>query len=220
MTRFASRRAVLFDLDGTLVDSAPDLRTAVNELLASHDAAPLSLDDVRAMIGDGAAQLVHRALAARGLLDAPADLERFRERYAAHCLDETRAYDGVPGLLARLRDAGRSVAVVTNKPTAFAERVLQGIGLRDLCREVVGPERAKARKPDPAHVLGTLDLLGAAPSDAVVVGDGETDVAAGRGARCATVAVLWGNRGRAALEAARPDALAASVAELAHLLGA
>lgn len=218
MRAFADRGVLLFDLDGTLIDSAPDLGAAIDDVLAEHGGAPLSGADVRAFIGDGAAMLVRRAFAARGLGEKPGALPRFRERYDARCLERTRPYAGMPELLERLAAQGRRAAVVTNKPTPFAEKILAGLGLSARLAAVVGPELAAAKKPDPAHVRAALERLGAAPEDAVMIGDGPTDMAAGRLAGCATIACLWGYRGRSELEREQPTAWAATPEQLAALL--
>lgn len=215
----ASRRAVLFDLDGTLVDSVGDITSAVNDVLGDERLAPLADADVRRLVGDGAAVLVSRAFRAREAAEPADALARFRARYDARCLDTTRPYAGVPELLAALASRGTRVGVVTNKPTTFAEKVVKALGLARHVGAVVGPELAAAPKPSPAHVLAALERLGAAPSEAVVVGDGSTDVRAGRASGCATVGVLWGYRSREELLACGPDHVVATVGELAALLG-
>ena len=213
-----ARPVVLFDLDGTLVDSVPDITASVNVVLGRDDLPPLGPDVVRQLVGDGARVLVERAYAHHGR-DAPPDaLDRFRADYDLRCTDETRPYDGVPELLDRLVAAGRRLAVVTNKPTDFSEKVLSALGLRDRLAAVVGPELVRRRKPSPEHVVDALARLGAQPSEAVLVGDGTTDVASARDAGAATVAVLWGYRSREQLAPERPDAFAADVAELGRLL--
>lgn len=211
---------ILFDLDGTLVDSAADLASAVDALLAERGRAPLGEAEVRRMIGDGATELLRRAFAARTLDEAPASaLPRFLELYGERCLEQTRAYDGIPELLARLHAAGRRLAVVTNKPQAMSELILDGLGLAAHLDAIVGPERASARKPSPEHVLAALTLLGASPAEAVMVGDGPTDVRAGRGAGVATCGVSWGYRPVAELEEAGVEHLVTSVADLGSWLG-
>jgi phosphoglycolate phosphatase-like HAD superfamily hydrolase len=127
----------------------------------------------------------------------------------------------MPSLLCDLARAGRAVAVVTNKPTAFAASLVQALGLGGWIAAVVGPEDAPARKPSAEHVVAAARRLGRAPSEAVVVGDGTTDILAGRAAGAVTVAVLWGYRGREELVGAQPDHVVETVHDLrALLLGA
>jgi phosphoglycolate phosphatase-like HAD superfamily hydrolase len=173
------------------------------------------------MVGDGAPQLLATAFEVRRATQPDDTLDRFRRHYGLHCLDATLPFPGVPELLAGLaaRRPAALAAVVTNKPTTFAERIVSALGMGDLLRAVVGPELVRERKPSADHVLGALSLVGATPDEAVVVGDGTTDVAAGRSAGTVTVAVLWGYRSRAELESAGPDHLVATPAELASLLG-
>ena len=214
---FLECSVVLFDLDGTLVDSSADLTTTLQRMFAEESLADPTRAEVVRWVGDGAAVLLERAYASRRR-PVPADaMARFKTHHDACCLDETAPYAGIPELLESLGD--RRAAVVTNKPTAFAEKVVAGTGLDTWIQEVVGPERAPGRKPSPAHCLAALELLGALPHDAVMVGDGTTDVAAGRAAGLATIGVLWGFRSREELQAEHPDALAADVAELGRLLG-
>jgi phosphoglycolate phosphatase len=215
---FSSRRAVLLDLDGTLVDSAADIAAALDALMRDGGLEPFASGEVRAMIGDGAGELVRRAHAARRA-PLPADaLDRFKAHYDACCLDTTACYPGMDGLVRDLAAAGRLVAIVTNKPTGFSETIVRAVGVAPFVAAVVGPERVRDRKPSPLHVLDALGLLGADPADAVMVGDGPTDVASGRDAGAATIAVTWGYRPRAELAAERPDAFASTVHELRALL--
>ena len=214
----AAFRAVLLDLDGTLVDSAADLAGAVGDMLAERGLAPHSVEDVRAMIGDGAAELVRRSFVARGMPPPDGALDRFREAYGRRCTQLTRPYDGVPELLRDLDAAGRLVAVVTNKPTSFSERILESLGLAPHGKAVVGPERVPAKKPSPEHVRAALQLLDADASDAVMVGDGPTDMASARDAGVATIGVLWGYRPKGELLGAGAQRLAANVPDLRAML--
>jgi phosphoglycolate phosphatase len=217
-----SCRAVLLDLDGTLIDSSADIAASLNHALSRSGLAPYSVADVQAMIGDGAAQLMAKAFAVRGVEPPTTALGDFKAHYEDHCLDLTRPYEGMPQLLAELARTGTpssaAVAVVTNKPTSFAEKIVAALGLSPWVRAVVGPELVRAKKPAPEHVLDTLVRLGVEPSEALVVGDGTTDILSGRAAGAATVAVLWGYRSREELEAAEPDFFASTPAELAALL--
>jgi len=179
-------KAVVFDLDGTLIDSAPDLRTALNGLLAEHGRRPLTLDEVTAMIGDGASKLVERAFAATG--DAAGDdlvslTEGFLARYEGKAAVETRPYPGVPETLAGLVADGIALGICTNKPEAPTREILRDLGLDDAFTAIYGGDTiGGVRKPDPRLVLAVLEALGTVPEDAAFVGDNANDVGAARAA--------------------------------------
>ncbi len=214
---FDHRPALLFDLDGTLVDSGDDLAGAVNHALV-HDRLPaVSREQVLQMLGDGASVLVERAYAHHGAGKSAGALARFRRHYRAHCLDATRPYPGVMALLRKLAP-DRAVAVATNKPTAFARQIVVGLGLSTYVDTVVGPESADSPKPSPGMLLAALEELGHEPNAAVMIGDSPSDVEAGRRAGTATIAVLWGYRSHEQLAASGPDRVTATVEELAKLL--
>ena len=214
---YRDRPALLFDLDGTLVDSGDDLAASLNHVLGQDALPTLTRAQVLRMLGAGAPVLVARGYAHHGA-EEPADaLARFRAHYRQHCLDATRPFAGIRSLLRRLAPE-RVIAVVTNKPTAFAEQVVEGLKLDGFVRAVVGPEIADSRKPAPEMLLAALSAVGHEPREAVMIGDSPADVEAGRRAGTATVAVLWGYRGRDQLEASGPDHLAATVDELEELL--
>ncbi len=183
---------LLLDLDGTLVDSAPDLTAAANRLMASRGLAPFTLGDVLAMIGDGVPALVKRALAARGLPPDPAALVAFTEDYARHVADKTRPYPGVVAGLHAMRAAGWRLAVCTNKPEALARRLLDALDLLDLFAATGGGDSFAMRKPDPRHLLATLESAGGDPRAAVAVGDHHNDVAAAAGAGIPCIFAQWG----------------------------
>jgi phosphoglycolate phosphatase len=186
---------LLFDLDGTLVDTAPDLAAALNRLLGEDGRPPLDLASVTGMVGDGAAKLVERAFAATG---APAGdtledrVRRFLEIYGARVAVDSRPYEGVPEVLAALHDAGWRMAVCTNKPQRPSEDLLRAVGLAPYLQTILGGDRATAKKPDPRHLLQTLELLGATQEQAVMIGDNMNDVTAGRAAGLPVIAVSYG----------------------------
>ncbi len=153
---------LLFDLDGTLVDSAPDLRAALNQMLRERGRPPLSLPQVRGMIGDGVPALVARALAASGIDSAElaTALPRYSALYEAGAVRLTRPYPGVPETLAALRRRGWRTAICTNKPQRATMVVLEGLGLTALFDGVAGGDRFAVRKPDPGHLLGLIGELG------------------------------------------------------------
>ena len=187
----------LFDLDGTLVDSAPDLRAALNRLMASRGLAPFALPEVIAMVGDGARVLVERALAARGLpFDTPA-LDAFLADYTAHAAIETRPFPGIEAALDALAAEGWRLAVCTNKPEAAARQLLAALGLAPRFAALGGGDTFPTRKPDPGHLLGTLRLAGGDPSRAVMIGDHHNDIAAAAGAGIPAIFAGWGYGPRA-----------------------
>jgi phosphoglycolate phosphatase len=173
---------VVFDLDGTLVDSRRDLTDAANALLEIHGAAPLDEETVGRMVGEGAATLVARLIAARGIDADPAEaLSRFLALYDERLLVHTRPYDGMPGALAQLREWAQ-LAVLTNKPAAATERLLDALGLRPTFRWVIGGDTPIGRKPDPSALLLLIREAGAAPRATAMVGDSIVDVRTARNA--------------------------------------
>lgn len=196
--RFAGRPvdAVVFDLDGTLIDSAGDLARAANRLLAEESRRPLDMAEVRRFIGDGARVLVRRAMAATGAAAADGDLDALTARFIAHyeadATASTVVYPGVTETLDHLRAAGLRIAVCTNKPHTATGAVLQALGLAGRIDAAAGGDRFAVRKPDAGHLLGTLALIGVPASRAVMVGDNEHDCAVARAAGTGSVLVTYG----------------------------
>jgi phosphoglycolate phosphatase len=185
-------RTLLLDLDGTLVDTVPDLAPALNRLMESRGLAPFLYPETAAMVGDGVAVLVGRAFAARGKTPDERAVAEFSADYGAHVAVGSRPYPGVPALLRDLAAAGWRLAVCTNKPEAAARALLKAVGLMDLIGAVGGGDSFPVRKPNPAHLLATLDAAGGDPASAVMVGDHANDVAAAHGAGVKAVFVTWG----------------------------
>lgn len=191
---FADRapQALAFDLDGTLVDSRRDLATAVNRTRAELALAPLTLDAVVGMVGEGARRLVEQAI---GPEVPPASFEdvfrRYLEHYGAVCLDETRPYDGIPAALERLA-ARYPLAVLTNKPEDLSRRVLAGLGLSGYFGEVVCGDTLPSRKPDPAGLRHLAERLDVAVERLLLVGDSAVDAATAHAAGAPFALVMWG----------------------------
>ena len=187
-------KAVLFDLDGTLVDSAHDLTHALNRLLAEQGLGALSVEEVKGMIGDGAGMLVERGLAAKGgdPAEAPALVPRFLELYEGNAARLTRPYPGVEEMLRALGERGMPLAVVTNKPYAASCEILEALDLVRFFATVVGGDSRPERKPHPAPLLWAAERLGISPGEALMVGDNHHDVSAARAAGMTAVAVTWG----------------------------
>jgi len=188
-------KAVLFDLDGTLIDSLPDIAAAANRLLAAEGRAPLTPAEVRPMIGDGAGRLVERVFAARGGLPGPAlapYLARFVADYEKRAADLTRPFPHVAETLAGLKAEGIRMAVCTNKPSGATALALGTLGLADFFDVVVGGDDAPALKPDPRHLLAAVERLGTSVGDTAMVGDSANDVLAAKAAGIPCVAVSFG----------------------------
>lgn len=171
-------RLAVFDLDGTLVDSRTDLANATNALLEELGGRRLPDARVVDMVGEGAAVLVRRALAAAGLDPGrPGALDRFLVLYQERLLDHTRPYDGIVESLQRIRVP---MAVLTNKPSAPTERILVELGLRPFFAAVIAGDSARGRKPDPAGLLHLAAQAGATPADTLMIGDSPIDLQTAR----------------------------------------
>ena len=185
-------RIALFDLDGTLLDSAPDLHSALDRLMARHDRPGFSREEVWRMIGDGVTVLVQRACAARNLAFSPELVADFMADYEAHAADETRPFPGIPEVLAALRAEGWQLAVCTNKPEKAARIILDGLGLSPLLDGIGGGDSFPVRKPHPGHPLGLLARMGGEASQAVLIGDHQNDTRAAKAAGIAAIFAAWG----------------------------
>lgn len=196
MTRFA---AILFDLDGTLVDSAPDLAGAANQLLAHHGRPALPYATLRRVAGSGARGMVGAGFGlAPGDAGYPALRDAFLALYAQRLLQDSAVFDGVLPLLAGIEVAGTRWGVVTNKALALADPLLAGVGLRERAAVLVGGDSTPHTKPHPAPLLHAAAGLGVAPGGCVYIGDDARDIQAGRAAGMRTVAAAWGYLGHGA----------------------
>jgi phosphoglycolate phosphatase len=171
---------IVFDLDGTLVDSGRDLTTGINRMLGWCGAPPMSEEAVVGMVGDGASVLVRRALEAAGVDPGyPGAYERFLAAYDDCLLECTRAYDGVPEVLDAIGGT-RRLAVLTNKPTDATARILEALELRRFFVTVIGADTPHGRKPDPAGLLNLINDAGTTPAATMLVGDSPIDLETAR----------------------------------------
>jgi phosphoglycolate phosphatase len=185
-------RTLLLDLDGTLVDTVPDLAAALNRLMRTRGLADFTRDQVAAMIGDGVGVLVARAFAAHGQQPDATAVTDMMADYTAHLAVESRLYTNVLPVLEGLVQQGWRLAVCTNKPERAARGLLQALGLLPLMCAVGGGDSFAARKPDPRHLLDTLARAGGHPGLAVMLGDHRNDVVAARGAGVPGIFAAWG----------------------------
>lgn len=183
-------RAVIFDLDGTLIDAAPDLAFKLNQILGAQDLAPLTLQAVRGMIGDGAHALVRRAFAARGRQMQDQDLEAFLALYPQAPERHTVVYEGIIPALTQLKAQGRRLGLCTNKPAAAAAAVLSAMRLDIFFEVVMAGDTTPYRKPDPRHLAATLAALDV--TDAIMVGDHENDMQAAAALALPSIFCAWG----------------------------
>jgi phosphoglycolate phosphatase len=209
---------VLFDLDGTLVDSLPDIAGALNHALGEIGRPSLALDVVRTLVGEGVLRLAERALAESSgapPVDPAVLAEHVRAYYRLHPCVATRVYDGIVETLDRLR--GRPLAVLTNKPADVARSLLEAVGLADRFAAVIGDGDGFPRKPAPAAALSLMGKFAATPGRTLLVGDGVPDMQVAAAAGCVAAAALWGYTPRTLLAAESPRYLLAQPQDLLRL---
>ncbi|MGH6815422.1 MAG: HAD hydrolase-like protein [Hyphomicrobiaceae bacterium] len=187
---------IVFDLDGTLIDTAPDLLAACNRVLESEGIAPLALPELRPAIGLGARHMLETGLELRGEsrseLEIDALLDRFLVYYGEHIAVHSRPFPGLDDTLKWLGEAGVALAVCTNKREGLSRRLLDALGLTPAFRAITGRDTFQVCKPHPEHLLGTIRLAGGDPAHAVMVGDSIVDIRTARAANVPVIAVSFG----------------------------
>ncbi|MBK5274316.1 MAG: HAD-IIIA family hydrolase [Desulfuromonadales bacterium] len=207
---------VLFDLDGTLVDSLHDLTDAVNHMLKGFDRQQLTPEQVRQLVGKGAGNLVQRALATDSCEDIGRGLAMFTEYNAIHIVDKSRLYPGARELLQQLAAAGIRMAVITNKNEALSRLILKALDINSFFETIAGGDSYSEMKPSPLPLLRVIGEQGINPAESVMVGDSINDIQAGRRAGITTIGCGWGYGEQQ--EIADADFSAASCDELAGIL--
>ena len=209
----------VFDLDGTLLDTLPDLAVVTNRALAEAGFPPRTTDEIRSFVGSGLMALMRQAVPKGAPASAAEEvMDHWKALFPTYNNDLTRPYPGMPEALASLRAHGARLGVLSNKFDAGVRQVMNQFmpGVFDVMH---GEREGIPRKPDPAGLLRTIDELGATPSSTVYVGDSPTDVAAARSAGAFPVGVSWGYHRADELRAARAGAVAEDPRELIALLG-
>ena len=185
--------AVLFDLDGTLIDTAPDFVRVLNRLRADHSLAPLADETIRKQVSNGARAMVELGF---GLREGEAGFEDLREaflnRYLGELAVDTCLFPGLDDLLALLESRRIPWGIVTNKPHRFTEPLLEQLQLAERCGVTICPDHVENRKPHPEPIFKACETLGAAPENTVYVGDHQRDIESGNNAGNRTIAVTWG----------------------------
>lgn len=211
------RKAVIFDLDGTLSDSLASIKYCCDRAIAPFGYGPFSEDDYKYFVGDGAVNLVKRALKAGGdmeLLHFEEAMDLYRQYFAADCMYQVKPYPGIPELLTALKEQGLKTAVLSNKPHEQTVEVIEMLFGKDCFDVVLGQKEGVPVKPDPAGVSDILRKLGLEAGEVLYLGDTATDMKTGKGAGAFTVGALWGFRERKELEDNHADAVIGHPMEL------
>ena len=214
MADFNNPELIIFDLDGTLVDSGMDITNALNYAITPYGFKPLTVEDTIKMVGEGLTRLIEKILGDNNVSIKDAVLDRFIKYYSEHLADFTRPY---PGVIKTLEMLGRyKKAVISNKRESLSKKLMEQLGLMKFFDVVLGSDSAAEKKPSPAPVKKVLEILGIEPQRAIIVGDSDFDIQAGKGAGLITVAVTYGFRDRESLTSA--DFLIDNIAQLLTLI--
>ncbi len=223
---FKDRSLLLFDLDGTLIDSVPDLSRALNATLEELGLPTYDEATIRGWIGNGAAMLVKRGLAGnREIEEEPEEalferaMESFLKNYAEVLNDATGLYPEVEKTLEKLRERGYRMAIVTNKPSQFVGPILKNLAVDSYFDHIVGGEDLPRKKPDPLPLLHACERLGRSPEEAVMIGDSSNDILAARAASIPSIAVRYGYSAERPIESYGPDAVVDRFGEILGVLG-
>lgn len=187
-------RLIIFDLDGTLVDSRIDITNAINYALKDYGIGPYTVEEITSLVGRGITKLIEDLIKPYKEIPVNNVIERFLEHYERHIIDNTRPYAGVKETLEELRDYKK--AVISNKREYLSKKALEGLGLLRYFEIVLGSDSTPEKKPSPLPVRMVLEKLNIPGSEAVIVGDSDLDIKAGKSAGVLTIAVSYGYRPR------------------------
>ncbi|MBR1931873.1 MAG: HAD family hydrolase [Lachnospiraceae bacterium] len=203
-------KAVIFDLDGTLSDSIRSMKYCGDRAVAPFGMGPFTEEQYKYFVGDGAANLVKRALIAGGdvrLVHFQEAFANYKKLFGAYCMYEVKPYEGVPELLKALKERGIAICVLSNKPHAETVKVIETLFGKETFDVIQGQQEGLAIKPSPEGVYRILERLEMEAKECLYLGDTATDMKTGKGAGVFTVGALWGFRTREELEEARADAV-------------
>jgi len=222
--KFTNKTTILFDLDGTLIDSVPDLALSVNQMLKSLGRETFAEETIRYWVGNGAQMLVKRALLGKRDTDETVDtalfdkaLKLFLSFYGKHLAEATRTYPHVPETLKVLKKAGYRLAVITNKPYAFVGPILKNLQLDGLFELWIGGDSLPEKKPDPAPLLHVCNLLSVPVAACVMVGDSKNDISAAKACAMQSIGVTYGYNYGEDIRVYAPDRVVDDFAEIPPL---
>lgn len=223
--KFSHKKVILFDLDGTLINSSPDLALAINHMLETLDRDIFSEDIIDGWVGNGALMLVQRALSGQRTVDESLDnvlvqnaLDIFLAYYAKNLCNETVPYPHVKTTLNTLQAKGYRLSIVTNKPFAFVEPILEGLGMNGLFELILGGDSLPLKKPDPAPLLHIAETLGVLVDKCVMVGDSKNDILAANACGMQSVGVTYGYNYGEDIGVHNPTVIINDFSELLELL--
>ena len=223
--KFSHKKVILFDLDGTLINSSPDLALAVNHMLETLDRDIFSEDIIDGWVGNGALMLVQRALSGQRTVDESLDnvlvqnaLDIFLAYYAKNLCNETVPYPHVKSTLNTLQAKGYRLTIVTNKPFAFVEPILEGLGMNGLFELILGGDSLPLKKPDPAPLLHVSEKLGISVEKCVMIGDSKNDILAANACGMQSVGVTYGYNYGEDIRVHNPTVIIKDFSELLELL--
>ncbi len=223
--KFTNKELILFDLDGTLVDSVPDLASALNNMLRTLERKTFSQDEVRSWVGDGTRVLVKRGLSGSSTIDEMIDpvlfteaLDIFLTYYAKHLCVDTITYPNVLTTLQALKAKNYRLALVTNKPYDFIEPLLKGLGLMGLFELTIGGDSLSRRKPDPLPLLHVCERLNVSVSQCLMVGDSKNDILAAKAANMQSIGVTYGYNYDESISLYQPSSIIDDFSEILDLL--
>lgn len=224
--QFNNKKVIIFDLDGTLIDSAPDLAVSVNYTLEKLGMGQYSHDTIRYWVGNGAKVLVKRALL--GSVDTTPDVDEalfnkalniFLEHYASHLAISTTLYPNVEPILQTLKTQGYRLVIVTNKPFDFVEPILKGLGISDLFEFYLGGDSLEEKKPSPLPLFYVCKKCGVLPNQALMVGDSKNDILSANSANMQSIGVSYGYNYGEPIESYNPSAIVDDFGEIMTLIG-
>lgn len=225
--KFGSKEVILFDLDGTLIDSAPDLALAVNHMLETLEREPFSHDTIRSWVGNGAQTLVKRGLSGSTMISEDIDSELFEQAlevflrfYAQNLCVTTVTYPNVVATLKSLKEKDYRLVLVTNKPHAFIQPLLEGLEMADMFELCIGGDTLARNKPDPMPLLHVCESLDVCVSKCVMVGDSKNDILAANAANMQSIGVSYGYNYGEDISVYEPDSVVHDFHEIIGLLDA